>query len=69
MTALKKTVRTRRGVEPVHPEGAAGPVVARHVAYAPPGPNGLLQGRHVPPALLPPRRPLTPRVVPFPQSS
>ena len=31
MTALKKTVRTRRGVEPVHPEGAAGPVVARLV--------------------------------------
>ena len=31
--------------------------------HAPPGPNGLLQGRHVPPALLPPHRPLTPRVV------
>ena len=31
MTASKKTVRTRRGVEPVHPEGAAGPVVARLV--------------------------------------
>ena len=29
MTASKKTVRTRRGVEPVHPEGAAGPVVHR----------------------------------------
>ena len=27
--------------------------------HAPPGPNGLLQGRHVPPALLPPHRPLT----------
>ena len=24
--------------------------------HAPPGPNGLLQGRHVPPALLPPHR-------------
>ena len=31
--------------------------------HAPPGPNGLLRGRHVPPALLPPHRPLTPRVV------
>ena len=28
--------------------------------HAPPGPNGLLQGRHVPPALLPPHRPLYP---------
>ena len=27
--------------------------------HAPPGPNGLLRGRHVPPALLPPHRPLT----------
>ena len=31
--------------------------------HAPPGPNGLLRGRHVPHALLPPHRPLTPRVV------
>ena len=28
--------------------------------HAPPGPNGLLRGRHVPPALLPPHRPLYP---------
>ena len=36
--------------------------------HAPPGPNGLLRGRHVPPALLPPHRPLTYPACRFPLS-